>query len=252
MKNSRFLGVLGTGVVLIVWQIVGMTGILGPGIAPPTAIFGGVMHDGLAFYGVHIPVTLASASVGYLWGNLAAIACAALVTTVPALEKLVLQVGIASACIPLIAIAPILAACFDGVVTSAIMAAVSVFFTTLVGTINGLSHADSSSEDLVRAYGGGEYLVLRKVQLMSALPSILTALKVAVPAAILGTIIGEFMGQERGLGAALVVAQSSSDVVRTWGITLVSSLIAGLAFLLVNTVEKIATPWAASTSGVNA
>jgi ABC-type nitrate/sulfonate/bicarbonate transport system permease component len=85
--------------------------------------------------------------------------------------------------------------------------------------------------------------------LLSALPNILTALKVAVPAAILGAIIGEFMGQERGLGAALVVAQSSSDVVRTWGITLVSSLMAGVGFLLVGTVEKIATPWAAATVG---
>ncbi|WP_169816317.1 ABC transporter permease [Nocardia miyunensis] len=211
-----------------------------------------MISDGTAFYGLHVPVTLASATVGYFWGNVAAIACAALVMTVPALEKLVLQVGIASACIPLIAIAPILAACFNGPVTSVIMAAVSVFFATLVGTINGLRQADSASEDLVRAYGGGKYLVLRKVQLLSALPNILTSLKIAVPAAILGTVIGEFMGRERGLGAALVVAQQDSDVVRTWGITLVSSLLAGIGFLLVAAVEKIATPWAASTSGATA
>jgi ABC-type nitrate/sulfonate/bicarbonate transport system permease component len=56
------------------------------------------------------------------------------------------------------------------------------------------------------------------------------------------------MGQERGLGAALVVAQQHSDVVRTWGITLVSSLLAGIAFLAVSAVEKIATPWAAGMS----
>ncbi|MDV3126975.1 ABC transporter permease subunit [Mycobacterium sp. 21AC1] len=249
MRRNRFLGLLGSIIVLTVWQVVGMSGVLGPGIAAPTEILTGVLSDGPAFYGTHIPVTLASASVGYFWGNLAAIACAAVVTTVPELEKLVLQAGVASACIPLIAIAPILAACFDGLVTSAIMAAVSVFFTTLVGTINGLRHADSLSKDLVRAYGGGKYLVLRKVELLSALPSILTALKVAVPGAILGAIIGEFMGQERGLGAALVVAQSSSDVVRTWGITLVSSLIAGLAFVVVNAIQKIATPWAAGIAG---
>ncbi|CDO27789.1 ABC transporter permease [Mycolicibacterium porcinum] len=252
MNHNRLAGLAGSLIVLAAWQLVGMTGILGPAIVAPTEILAGVMSDGAAFYGIHIPVTLASASVGYLWGNLAAIGCAALVTTVPALEKLVLQAGIASACIPLIAIAPILAACFDGMVTSAIMAAVSVFFTSLVGTINGLRQADPLSKDLVRAYGGGKYLVLRKVELLSALPGILTALKVAVPAAILGAIIGEFMGQERGLGAALVVAQSSSDVVRTWGITLVSSLIAGLAFVFVNAVEKVVTPWAAGLAGARA
>lgn len=249
MSSGRIAGLAGSILVLFTWQLVGMTGVLGPAIASPTQILAGVLSDGPAFYGIHVPVTLAAASVGYFWGNLAATGCAALVTTIPALEKVVLQAGIASACIPLIAIAPILAACFDGMVTSAIMAAVSVFFTTLVGSLNGLRRADPLSKDLVRAYGGGKYLVLRKVELLSALPSILTALKVAVPAAILGAIIGEFMGQERGLGAALVVAQSSSDVVRTWGITLVSSLIAGLAFAVVNVVETLATPWAAAVAG---
>lgn len=248
MNGNRLLGLGGTLLVLLTWQFVGMTDLLGPAIAPPVDIVAGVISDGTAFYGLHVPVTLGSAAVGYLWGNLAAIGCAALVMTVPALEKLVLQIGIASACIPLIAIAPILAACFNGAVTSAIMAAVSVYFTTLVGTINGLRQADPISEDLVRAYGGGKVLVLRKVQFLSALPDILTALKIAVPAAILGTIIGEFMGQELGLGAALVVAQQSSDVVRTWGITLVSSTLAGSAFLLVAAVQRLATPWSASAA----
>lgn len=248
MKH-RSTGIIGTLIVLAAWQLIGMTHLLGPSIAAPSAIISGVLADGAEFYGLHIPVTLASAVVGYLWGNLAAIGCAALVMTVPAVEKLVLQVGIASACIPLIAIAPILAACFNGPVTSAIMAGVSVFFTTLVGTINGLRHADPLSEDVVRAYGGGVWLVLRKVQLLSALPGVLTALKIAVPAAILGTVIGEFMGQERGLGAALVVAMQSSDVSRTWGITLVCSLLAATGFVVIGAAERILTPWATTTLG---
>ncbi|MCW2641335.1 MAG: hypothetical protein JWP76_3641 [Dactylosporangium sp.] len=248
MNRKLLLRLAGTCVVLLVWQITGMTGVLGPAIAPPAQVVSGVVSDGVAFYGLHVPVTLSSAAVGYLWGNLIAIACAASVVVIPWLEKLVLQIGIASACIPLIATAPILAACFNGPVTSTIIAAVSVFFTTLVGSVNGLRQADRSSEDLVRAYGGGRVAVLRKVQLLSALPSILTALKIAAPAAILGTVIGEFMGQERGLGAALVVAEQSSHVLRTWGITLVSSLLAGIGFVAVGVVEKIATPWAAGMS----
>jgi ABC-type nitrate/sulfonate/bicarbonate transport system permease component len=64
----------------------------------------------------------------------------------------------------------------------------------------------------------------------------------------LGTVIGESMGQERGLGAALVVAQQASNVVRTWGITFVLSLLAGIGFLVVSAVERIATPWAAGMS----
>jgi ABC-type nitrate/sulfonate/bicarbonate transport system permease component len=248
MNRKLLLRLAGTGVVLLVWQIGGMTGVFGPAIAPPTQVVSGVVADGTAFYGLHVPVTLTSAAVGYLWGNAIAVACAASVVVIPWLEKLLLQIGIASACIPLIAIAPILAACFNGPVTSTIMAAVSVFFTTLVGSVNGLRQADRSSEDLVRAYGGSRHAVLRKVQLLSALPSILSAMKIAIPLAMLGTVIGESMGQERGLGAALVVAQQASNVIRTWGITLVLSVLAGIGFLAVSAVERVATPWAAGMS----
>jgi ABC-type nitrate/sulfonate/bicarbonate transport system permease component len=238
--TARFAG---AAVIVLAWQVLGGLGLLGPGIAPPTEIVAGVAADGVSFYTVHVPATLGSALLGYLWGNLAAIGCAALVIVLPWLEKLVLQVGIASACIPLVAIAPILAAVFNGPTACVVMAGVSVFFTTLVSTVNGLRLSDRTSEDVVRAYGGGRLAVLRKVQLLSALPSVLTALKIAVPAAVLGTIIGEFMGQERGLGAALMVAQQAADVVRTWGITLVSSLMTVLAFLAVAAVERVATPW---------
>ncbi|MFC5747721.1 ABC transporter permease [Actinomadura rugatobispora] len=248
MSRTLLLRAGGTGAVLLAWQLLGMTGVLGPAIAPPAQIVAGVLDDGTAFYGSHVPVTLATAAAGYVWGNLIAIACASLVLVVPWLERLVLQVGIASACVPLIAIAPILAACFNGPMTSAIMAAVSVFFTTLVSAVGGLRRADPGCRDIVRAYGGGRFLELRKVRLLAALPDILTALKIAVPAAMLGAVIGEFMGQERGLGSALVAAQQASDVVRTWGVTLVSSLIAGVAFLAVGAVERVAVPWAGGGS----
>ncbi|MDT0269133.1 ABC transporter permease subunit [Streptomyces sp. DSM 44915] len=246
MSGALPLRLAGTALVLLVWQLVGASGLLGAGIAPPSRIVAGLADDGGDFYGLHIPITLHSAGVGYLWGNLAAIVCAATVVVLPSLEKVILHVGIASACVPLIAVAPILAAIFSGPETAVIMAAVSVFFTTLVSTVNGLRQADRTSVDLVRAYGGGRYLVLRKVRALAALPSVLTALRIAVPAALLGTVIGEFMGQERGLGAALVVAQQTSDVERTWGITLVCAAVALLAFLAVGLAERLVTPWSAT------
>lgn len=244
MSGTLWLRVAGTALVLLAWQVLGGTGALGAAVVPPTDVVAGLVDDGTAFYGLHVPLTLHAAAVGYFWGNLAALACAALVVVVPWLERVILHLGIASACVPLIAIAPILAAVFNGPTSAVIMAAVSVFFTTLVSAVGGLRQADRASEDLVRAYGGGRYLVLRKVQALSALPSVLTALRIAVPAALLGTVIGEFMGQERGVGAALVVAQQTSDVERTWGITLVCSAVALLAFLAVGLAERLATPWA--------
>ena len=62
----------------------------------------------------------------------------------------------------------------------------SVFFTTVVGCLLGLRAAPRTSLDLVRAYGGSAWTMLRKVQLIAALPSLFAALKIAAPAAFLG------------------------------------------------------------------
>ena len=175
---------------------------------------------------------------------------AAVVVLLPFTERVILQLGIASYCLPVIALAPILAAVFKGTTPMAALAALSVFFTTLVGTLLGLRAADPLSLDLVRAYGGGRWQQLRRVQLIAALPGLFASLKIAAPAAILGAIIGEFLGGERGLGVAMVAAQQSLDVARTWGLALAAGAVAGLGYALLSLIGRLVTPWAASsTSG---
>ena len=139
---------------------------------------------------------------GYLWGNLAAIALAVLVLLVPRLEELANQIAIVTYCIPLVAIGPVLVIVAgrsspDG--ASVVLAAMSVFFTTVVGCLLGLRAAPRASIDLVRAYGGSAWTMLRKVQLISALPSLFAALKIAAPAAFLGRDPGRVPGQRRRL-----------------------------------------------------
>ena len=117
--------------------------------------------------------TIAAAAEGYLWGNLAAIALAVLVLLVPCLAEIVNQIAIVTYCIPLVAIGPILVIVAGRTSpngASVVLAALSVFFTTVVGCLLGLRAAPRTSLDLVRAYGGTQWTMLRKVQLIAALP----------------------------------------------------------------------------------
>src|SRR5690606_3513321 len=78
-------------------------------------------------------------------------------------------------------------------------------------------------------------------QLFSALPSIFSALKIAAPGALLGAILGEYVGGvDRGLGPAMVNAQQSLDVERTWAVAIVAAAIAGGSFALVGLLEMVA------------
>jgi len=87
------------------------------------------------------------------------------------------------------------------------------------------------------------------VQLIAALPSILTALKIAAPAAFLGAILGEYVGRpDLGFGPALVNAQQGLEIERAWGMAIVAGLLAGLGYALVGLVQRVVTPWTKATS----
>jgi ABC-type nitrate/sulfonate/bicarbonate transport system permease component len=243
-------GFFGIAASVVVWWILAIT-VFAAGRAVPTpwAVLRQLGKDGWSFYGPNISATADEALRGFLWGNALAIALAVLVLLVPWLERPALQLAIASYCLPIIAIGPILTIVFSGQAPIVGLAALSVFFTTLVGTLLGLRAADRASLDLVSAYGGGRWQQLRRVQLIGALPSLFGALKIAAPAAFLGAIIGEWLGTgQRGMGIAMVVAEQQLQTPRTWGIALLCGLTAGIGYGIVALVSRLVTPWVAGGS----
>jgi ABC-type nitrate/sulfonate/bicarbonate transport system permease component len=248
--RPRVGGLVGTLCLLAMWTLLTTTVFTtADGVPTPWAVLSQIGRDGWSFYGPHIAQTGGEAVVGYLVGNAAAIACALLVLLVPALERLVTQLAIVSYCLPIVAVGPILSLVFTGERPMQALAGISVFFTTLIGALLGLRSADPVSLDLIRAYGGGRWQQLRRVRLVAALPSTLTALKIAAPAALLGAIIGEYLGRvDAGLGVAMTISEQQLDVARTWGIALISGAIAGLAYAAVSLIGHVALPWARATT----
>jgi sulfonate transport system permease protein len=196
-----------------------------------------------ATYPLNIWTTLREALLGYLWGNLAAILLAIVFVEFVVVERLMLKLAIASYCIPLVAIAPILVVVLAGDGPKVALAALSVFFTTLVAAVLGLRSMDAVSVDLVRSIGGGRWKIFRLVRAPGALPSVFAGLRVAAPAAVLGAVIGEYLGSSQGLGVALIQAQSSFEVPRAWGVALVMAGLAGALYAIASVATKLLTPW---------
>jgi ABC-type nitrate/sulfonate/bicarbonate transport system permease component len=240
-------GLIGVAVLIALWSLLAVTAFSakGSGVPTPWAVLAQLGDDGWSFYQPLVAATLGEALRGYLAGNGLALAFAALVLLAPPLERIVVQLAVASYCVPLVAIGPILSLLFSGTTPMIALAALSVFFTTLVGALLGLRSADRVTLDVVRAYGGGRWSELVKVRLMAALPATLAALKVAAPAALLGAIIGEYLGHiDVGLGIAMTVSEAAVQVPRTWGIALVAGLVAGLGYGLTALIARVALPWA--------
>jgi ABC-type nitrate/sulfonate/bicarbonate transport system permease component len=238
-------GTVGIVLLLALWWA--MTAALDNAASFPTpvAVLRSALDDGWSFYGPNVAPTLTRAAQGYLWGNLAGLTLAAVVLVVPRLEEVVTQLGVITSCLPVTAIGPIVIVIFGGRTAAIFLGAMLVFFTTLVGAILGMRSATRSSLDLVAAYGGGRWTQIRKVQLMSALPAIVTALQVAVPAALLGAIVGEYLGGiDAGIGVALNAAQRMADADRVWALSIVTGLISLGGYGLVGLVGRVLTPWA--------
>jgi ABC-type nitrate/sulfonate/bicarbonate transport system permease component len=238
-------GALGPVALLLVWELVGRTVFADSRVVPPpTAIVKQLLDDGLTFYWPNIRTTLREAGLGWLWGNAIAVVLAVVFVQIPLIERALLQLALASYCLPVIAIGPVLAVLFSGDTSKVILAALSVIFTTLVGALVGLRSADRTSLDLIRAYGGGSWTQLWTVRLRASLPSLFAGLRIAAPAAMLGAIIGEYLGAESGLGVAMINSQQSLAVERTWAIALVATALSGAAYGLTALVGRLLTPWA--------
>ncbi|MBP6187170.1 MAG: ABC transporter permease subunit [Rhodoluna sp.] len=260
MKISKWVsGSVGTLATIAIWWVVaanmfrnqpkGSTETVGAIPTPPEVLVQ-FFEDGVRFFAKNATVTLAEAGLGFLWGNLAALALAAVALTLPKLENLATQIAVITYCIPIVAIGPIIRLVVGapgpgepaGAAVS--LAALSVFFTTMVGALTGVKSADKAALDVVTVFGGNSWHRLIKVQLLSALPSILAALRIAAPAAFLGAILGEYVGgPDVGFGPAMVNAQQSLEVARVWALALVSGAIAGAAYALVGLVSRFVTPW---------
>lgn len=231
-----------------VFSSVGPAGV--QAIPTPPDVVRSFADDGWSFYVNNFRVSLTEAGIGYLWGNGLALVLSALVLVIPRLEPVIMQVAIITYCIPIVAIGS-LAVVIIGAPdvgspsgTAIFLAALSCFFTTVVGALLGLKSADRASLDLITVYGGTKLTQLVKVRMIAALPATLNALQIAVPAAFLGAVLGEFFGKvEMGVGAAMVIAQQQLNAPRVWALALASGFVALLCFMLVGLIARAIAPW---------
>jgi ABC-type nitrate/sulfonate/bicarbonate transport system permease component len=249
-------GAVGVVVIVAVWWLASALLFTASGAipSPPSVLAKFFSASAWATTLSNLSGTLSAAATGYLVGNVAALLLAAVVLLLPALEQVVTQMAIVTYCLPLVAIGPILVIVAGRDApqgASVALAALSVFFTTVVGALLGLHAAPRTSLDVVAAYGGTRLTQLRKVRLLAALPNLFAALKIAAPAAFLGAVLAEYLGSggDQSLGRALIAAQSNSDAPQLWYLALVSGGVAGLAYALIGLVGRLVTPWSAGAVG---
>ena len=197
--------------------------------APSDVLVYLVTHAGLM--GRALAATLGNAALGFLAGNAAAVALALAAQLWPRSQGAISGLALLVFCLPLVATGPILRILFGpGPGPQITLAALAVYYTTLVPLLVGLKAAPASWFDLVRSYGRGRLSELRHVRVWAALPYLFAGLQIAAPAAFLGAMVGEFTGAERGMGVLTIRAMRALDVEATWALATLAALVSILAY----------------------
>lgn len=226
--------VLGWVAILALWEYVAR----GPLdqkhlIAAPTAMAVDIVEKADLYWRA-LMFTGSEALWGYLWGNLAAVLLAVIVAVVPMSERFVMRVALVVYCLPLVALGPLLRLVWGlGEGPQITLAAIAVFYMTLVPLLVGLRAVPTHWVDLVESYGRGRYAVLVTVRLRACVPYLAAGMQVAVPAAFLGALVGEFTGAEQGMGVLSILALRSLDTDGLWALSAINAAVSIIGYVFV-------------------
>ena len=191
--------------------------------------------------------TFREALAGYALGCGLAVLAAMVASRSPAFAGVVLPYAIASASVPIVALAP-LAIVWFGIGPGSKIAIVTLmtFFPTFIGTLRGLLGVDPRSLELMRSCAASEWQVFWKLRLPNSTPFMFTAFRACTTLAMIGAVVSEFFGGPmKSLGVYIKSTASLFQTRQAWSAILVACVL-GLAFYLtVALVERLAVPWRA-------
>jgi NitT/TauT family transport system permease protein len=189
--------------------------------------------------------TFTEAVVGFALGCGGGILAAMLASTAPGFAGLVLPYAVASASVPIIALAP-LAIVWFGVEQGSKIAIVVLmtFFPTFVSTLRGLTSVTPQSLELMQSYAATELQIFRKIRLPHSLPMVFTALRACATLAMIGAVVSEFFGGPvKSLGVYIKSTASLFQTRQAWSAILVACALGLLFYFAVVLAERLAMPW---------
>jgi ABC-type nitrate/sulfonate/bicarbonate transport system permease component len=237
---SNLPAILGVCLFIGVWQAYVVAFNISTFLLPSPVDVGRVAVEIAPTLPGHIGTTVYEIFVGYLFGNLFALAIAFVIINSAFAERMIYPFLVMSQTIPKIAIAPLLVIWFGtGLIPKVIIIALLCFFPTAVNSVQGLKSVDSNAMDLVRLAHNSKWVAFKKVQFPNSLPYFFAGLKISMASAVIGAIIAEWVGAQKGLGYLILYgAQSLRTDLMFLGVT--GAMLLGISLYgLVAIAEKI-------------
>jgi NitT/TauT family transport system permease protein len=213
---SRARTYLPTAVVLagllVLWELVVRFKQVASYLLPaPTSVAERWLRDPRFFLGEGA-VTLAEALAGLALGGGLALATGLLMAHWRWLERALLPVAIIAKVTPVVIVAPLFVLWFGfGPWPRVFIAALLTFFPVLIGAVSGLRATPAAAHEVFTTLNASACEEAFLLRLPSALPHLFAAVKVSSTLALVGAVIAEWVGGDRGLGRAILLANTNLD-----------------------------------------
>jgi NitT/TauT family transport system permease protein len=230
--------------IVLAWEVLGRLFHLPDFVVPLPSVIG---HE-LVLKGPMILsnlwVTLLEALAGFLVGNVVALGLAVVSIYSPFVDRLVMPFALAVRSIPVVALTPLLILLL-GVdwKPKVAVAALVVFFPTLVNMAIGLRAVDARAFELMHVLNASRWQVLRHLRFPSSVPYFFAALKVAVPSAVLGAAVAEWINAGAGLGYLIIIATFQFQTPLLYATMVVACAATMILYWTVGLLERWLVPW---------
>ena len=246
------LGAAGLAAFLALGEVVPRVGIVKEAYFPPTSRIASAFWDELkdgAFWSA-LGDTLTGWALGLAIAVGAGIVAGVLLSVVPHLREATASTIEFLRPIPSVALIPLAVLLYGTELKSVLLLVVyASFWQILIQVLYGVQDVDPVAEETARSYGLGTWARVRHVLWPSALPYVMTGVRLAAAVALILTITAELVIGAPGLGATIMVAQSSQAVPEMYALIVVTGLLGLIINVGARTVERRALAWHQSVRG---
>jgi NitT/TauT family transport system permease protein len=215
-----------------------------PFVAPSPQLVAWTLYDKFGLLMTNLWPTAVQAVLGFLLGNVAAIAIATVFVHKKTVEEAFFPVVVLVNTIPVVAKAPILVLLLgNGMEPKIAIAALICFFPTLVNMVRGLESVNPQAMELMRVLSASQREIYFKLRLQNSIPYLFSALKIAASTAVIGSIVGEWIGSTVGIGALIIQATYAFDSALLYATVIVGSTFSVLFFLSITMIERLVVRW---------
>lgn len=188
--------------------------------------------------------TLQGAIGGFVVGNLVGVLLACAIAGSVTASRVILPLAIGVRVIPIVAIAPLLTLVIGrGLATVITVAAMLVFFPTLINGVLGLRSVDPAQLELMKIANATQWQTFVRLRIPVALPRLFAAFQIGAPTAVLGAMLAEWVASGQGLGYLILSSGSSFDTDVMWAAVILATAIALLAAGAATLVGRAVVSW---------